>query len=459
MEEHALRALTGPPAPAPRLLDWEGTRYRVDFQRADAIRITRAQGHGARPYLSSASVTLDIADTLGSAGLTAQTLQQQAQAFSRISRPEGSDSGEETIADTLAEYREVSELLQRAAHADDVTGAARVAPALRIVADDLLARGLTEWTYAAALGPRDGISISAAEAASRHDFGFKSAAGYRAAAWQVPSEGADVNQRWRMRGSLLGLDVALAHFSLMRLSLKPPPRPSLGEIDRRIFIETLALMEPRALTDSDRDLIATAIRNGRARLSAVHSPSDLGTMATSINLSPQRQTLLSWTIDHDPTRTIAFFSPLELFRLGIADERARSLDAWGVPSTPRAGCLCLRVLTGRSPDIFNGRWNSGMAASAFPDLNFRIAELLSDLHMPAALLAPVLAAATLDFVNTTISRDQDDRRGLVEFVQGLQSDRVEEYLALLTTDGPLVPIGDSPAGKDDNTMRFLTGAR
>jgi hypothetical protein len=123
------------------------------------------------------------------------------------------------------------------------------------------------------------------------------------------------------------------------------------------------------------------------------------------------------------------------------------------------GCLCLRVLTARSPDIFNGRWNTGMAASAFPDLNFRIAELLSELHMPAALLAPVLAAATLDFVNTTISRDQDDRRGLVEFVQGLQSDRVEEYLALLTTDGPLVPMGDSPAGKDDNTVRFLTGAR
>ena len=66
--------------------------------------------------------------------------------------------------------------------------------------------------------------------------------------------------------------------------------------------------------------------------------------------------------------------------------------------------------------------------------------------MPAALLAPVLASATLDFVELAISRDFDDRRGLVEFVQALRARRVEQYLALLTTDGPLVPVeGASPA--------------
>ena len=63
--------------------------------------------------------------------------------------------------------------------------------------------------------------------------------------------------------------------------------------------------------------------------------------------------------------------------------------------------------------------------------------------MPAVLLAPVLTSATLDFVNSVISRDADDRRGLVEFVQGLRSDRVESYLALLTTDGPLVPLAQA----------------
>ena len=71
--------------------------------------------------------------------------------------------------------------------------------------------------------------------------------------------------------------------------------------------------------------------------------------------------------------------------------------------------------------------------------------------MPAALLGPVLAAATIDFVDSAISRDPDDRRGLVEFVQSLHTERVEQYLALLTTDGPLVPLEESPAAADART--------
>ena len=85
-----------------------------------------------------------------------------------------------------------------------------------------------------------------------------------------------------------------------------------------------------------------------------------------------------------------------------------------------------------------------MFASSFPDLNLRLAELLAEMQMPASLLGPVLASATLDFVNTAVSRDEDDRRGLVEFVQGLDRARFEQYLALLTTDGPLVPTEDAP---------------
>ena len=61
--------------------------------------------------------------------------------------------------------------------------------------------------------------------------------------------------------------------------------------------------------------------------------------------------------------------------------------------------------------------------------------------MPASLLVPVLAAATIDFNENATSRDPDDRRGPVEFVQALGVERVEQYLGLLTSGGPLVPIG------------------
>ena len=299
---------------SPRLVDWEGTRYRLDFPRADAVRITRAQGQSARPYLSSAATVLGIANVLAGTGLTRQTIQQQAQAFARISRPEPSDSGEESAGDMLAEYREVSAALQRAAASDNMSGAGKLSSSLRVVADDLLAHGLHGWAVPAALGPRDGLSILASDAASHHDFGIRSG-GLRTIAWQPPIEGADTTQHWRVRGSLLGLDITLAHFSLTRLSLKPPPRPSLGEIDRRVFVETLALIDPKALTDSDGDTIAAAVRNGRARVSALRSTADITTIADVINMSPQRRALLSWTIAHDPER-VASVSVRELFWLG-----------------------------------------------------------------------------------------------------------------------------------------------
>ncbi len=450
IEEDALRILSGPQAVTPLTLDWEGTRYRVDFPRAEAVRVTRAQGESSRPYLSSARTALSVADALAGAGLTRQSLQQHAQAFARISRSDTPEESELSAGDMLVAYRETANSLQRVARAGDLNAAAKLAPALRAVADDLLARGLMEWTYAAALGPLDGISPTAAEAAARHDFGLRPAGGNRAIPWQQATVGSDAMQRWRVFGSLLGLDVTLARFSLVRLSMKPPPvRPMLGEIDRRVFIDAVALVQPKSLADEDRDTIASAIRNGRARLNrAIQSPADVTAIADAVSLSPQRRTLLAWTIAHDPSRAGAFLSPTELFWLGIGDARLADLDAWGVPATSRTGCLCLRVIRGRSWEMFAGRWNTGMVASAFPDLNFRLAELLSELHMPAALLAPVLTSATLDFVNSTTSRDQDDRRGLVEFVQALQSDRVEQYLALLTTDGPLVPMVDAPIGKD-----------
>jgi len=103
---------------------------------------------------------------------------------------------------------------------------------------------------------------------------------------------------------------------------------------------------------------------------------------------------------------------------------------------------------GRTSETLTGRWHAGISATGFPDLNLRLAELLADLGMPAGLLQPVLSSATLEFVDTAVARDEDDRRGLLEFVQALQLENLEQYLALLTTDGPLVP-SDEPAADDE----------
>jgi hypothetical protein len=427
-------------------------KYRLDFPRAESIRLSKALEDSPRALLSSAEAFADAADAFADAGLTRDQLRQRVQALRRLEQGEPTEGGEDGRPSYLEHHREVMAAMQRAAADGDVRAAGHLAPSLKHVSDDLVARGLLEFAYAAALGQRDGVSISASEAADRHDFGLRSTQG-RPAAWRPPLAGSDNASRWRVSGSLLGLDVSLADFSLVRLSNKPPPRkPTIGDTDRRTFIDGVALVEPRSLTSDDRDFIVTAMAKGRARLEAVRTADDAAALADAAGISPARRTLLMWMAANDPERVRAFLSPSELFWAGAGDTRVDRLHAWGAPGTPRLGCLCLRFVERRPWEMFGGRLNSGMMASAFPDLNLRLAELLSELHMPAPLLGPVLTSATLEFVNNAISRDLDDRRGLVEFVQGLDSGRVEQYLALLTTDGPLVPVGEDSA-KDSGARR------
>jgi hypothetical protein len=452
LEQRVIRLLAGSGAIESRLVEWEGTRYRFDLAGADATRMARALDESPGPYLSSAVAVVGIAAAVADARLTRDGLRTQAQQLEGAVRAGGVNGRGASAAMLPDRHRDVAAALQRAAGAGDIRAASRLAPALRRLADDLLARGLMEMAYAAALGPRDGLSISAADAVGRHDFLLGQGHGRRAP-WRLPTQGTDLAGRWRVAGSLLGLDVRLADFSLVSFSSTfPSRRPTLDEVGRRVFIEAVALVDPASLTDADRDRIANAIRTGRARLVAARTPREALTIAEEIRLSTLRRTLLTWTVTHDPGRVAAFLSPSELLWLGLGATRVDALRAWGAPAGSRQGCLCLQVLDRRPWESVAGRWNAGMMASAFPDLNLRLAELLSELHMPAALLGSVLTSATLNFVNAVVSRDPDDRRGLVEFVQALRIEHLEQYLALLTTDGPLVPIGAASA-KDTDAPR------
>ena len=342
-------------------------------------------------------------------------------------------------------YRRVITALERLRRAADLRRSSHLSSELRVLAEDLLARALVELAYAMALREPDRSPISIAEAASRHDFGMRGlAAARRGGAWGMPEPGAEAGQTWHVTGSLLGLDVALAELSLVRLSMRPPLRkPTVGSEDRRVFARTVALMEPTALTNLDRETIVSAMRNGRAVLAAVRTLGEAGAISDAIGLSSSRRTLLAWTVAHDPERLPASLSPVELLWLGLgAKPLDEKLHAWGTAGEPRQACHCLR-LDRRPWETVAGRWHAGMVASGFPDLSLRLAELLDGLRMPAPLLAPVLASATLEFVDNVISRDPDDRRGLVEFVRALGPAQVERYLALLTTGGPLVPVTEA----------------
>ena len=351
-----------------------------------------------------------------------------------------------------AERRRLARLLGDDPHPSLARAAAQSGGA----ADEAWAESAVEFAYAAALGQPEQAAVSLEDLARLHDFGFRSDTSRSVGPWTLPV-GETGPRGYRVGGSLLGLELVFAESSLTRVSTKAPPRkPSISSEERAAFAATVALVEPPLLSDDDRSLIANAMRTARARLAAARTPADAQQLAASIPLSAIRRTVFPWILAHDPSRTASFFSPQELLGIGLGTAAPPdSLHAWGASAYARLGCLCLRVLSTRAPDLLAGRVNAGILASGMPDLGLRLAEILDDLHMPAALLGSVLASATLDFVNGASSRDEDDRRGPVEFVLALRPDRVEEYLALLTTGGPLVPprddsdrlAGVAPAGR------------
>ena len=106
------------------------------------------------------------------------------------------------------------------------------ARALGVLADDLLARGLIDLAYAVALGQPDRAWVTAGDVARHHAFNLPGQP-VHGLAWDLPAT-TGRKPGIHVTGSLLGLDVALAEMSLVRLSLKPPPRkPMLADMNRR----------------------------------------------------------------------------------------------------------------------------------------------------------------------------------------------------------------------------------
>lgn len=445
IERDLLQLLSGPPGSQSSDIEWEGTQYHIDLAAAEASRLERVRGEQPVRYLPAAWTLLAMADRLSHGDASAETVSREAAIFEDVAREVAvHDHDGVPGGDSPASRRDLARAFQEVVRSGVTADARRLTSPLRLLADDLTARGLTELAYAAALGGADAGPIVAADAASRHDFGFGRDDGAGGPiAWRLPMPSVRARGPWHIEGSLLALDVCLADRSLTRVSAKPPPAPpSVDKSDRRALTEVIAIMEPASLTDAARDAIASAIRAGRARLAAAATSRDLEAIADLVPLGAIRRSLLPWVFTHERRRVASFLSTAELFRLGLgASETDGTFDAWGAPARPRLGCLCLQFPHRRPPAAFMGHLSSGILMGAVPDLNLRLAELLADLRMPAALLPSVLAAATLDLVDGAPSRYPDDLRGLLEQVQGLSLDQAEQYLALLTTDGPLVPAG------------------
>jgi len=322
-----------------------------------------------------------------------------------------------------------------------------VARALPALGDALLADALASIVYAIDLGEPDGPALASGNVALRHDFGLakrRVAPWQRLAAWEPPVE--EVGGGWHVRGSLLGLDVALARFALRNLTAEGmPPMPALNANERRTFAESAVLIDPNALGDETLGAIVGAIGRGRRRVAELAAdPGRLDEVADDARLSGWRREAIRWALANDPETVARSFSRLELVWLGgPVDE---PLQAWGMSAVPLSGCRCVDLARPGAWEDYAGRPMTGQLATRIPDLNLRIAEEMVRLRLPARLVPGVLRVATNDLIYEAQPAHYDDWLAVVRYVEDVPAERFVDYVSSLTAGGPLVPADDPSGG-------------
>jgi hypothetical protein len=453
VEAAILRGMSGPASAdgAPRLA-WEGQAYKLDLGAAERRRLQQVRD---RQEGLSLDVSLDVAAigrTLGSGGLSMDEVQRMATRLARIleETPQRQNRGEaENIPPGISPPPNAHEALQkvvdeltRAIKNKEAKRAARESESLNELADELLAGAVLSIAYAADVGDPEGTVLLAADVSHRHDFGLgaKDSDLRTRLAWSMPHPEVTPGVPWRVAGSLLGLDVALAPLALRRLNFERVlEAPKLTTNQRDAFAVSVALLNPYDLRDADRDRIADAIDRGTRRVAALSGEGALDAAADEISVEPWRRRAIRWTFAHERDRVTSLLTLTELLVLGGG--KPPELDAWGMVSVS-SGCLCPRLPRPGSWPRLVGRPQLGLVAAGVADLNLHVAVMLKELGLPAALARVILSGAMQDFIDEVKPTDDGDWLTLVRRARTVPRDRVEDYIAAATATGPLVPDSD-----------------
>jgi hypothetical protein len=443
VDDVILAAASGPQrgTTAPRL-EWEGQRYRVDPGAAELQRLRRTRARQDAVTFTTAMNVRDVVRTLTNSTPTpdvlrdaARTLDAAAMEIAAAEQP-----ADESAIKTL---REAARTLASVRRAADVGGARRAAAPLGAIAAALLGHALVSLAYACDLGDPDGTILIAGDPSRRHDYGYEVPGrdGRTRAMWGV----ASIETRrgpWHLVGSVLALDVAMAPLALRRISVdRVPDAPMLNLMHRDGFAAAVAIMNGAVLSDADRDRIADAIDRGRQRVDALVAGRERAdVLAREVGLDGWRTRALTWTVSHDPSRAGSLFSFTELLVLGGG--RVTAFNSWGTYGFRTAGCLCSRLAPPGDWRHWWGLSQAGLPAILVADLPLNVAVLLHNLHLPAVLAKPVLAAAMQDFVDGINPTDGNDWLTLARAAQAVDRTRFEDYVASATADGPLVADSD-----------------
>ena len=315
--------------------------------------------------------------------------------------------------------------------------------------EQALADTLASIVYAAHLGDPDGPALATANIAPQHDFGHNLFSGARGA-WKLPTEGQS-GTGWRVTGSLLGLDVALARMALRRLDASDlPPEPKLVSAERHTAALTVAFANPRLLNDATRDEIAAALGRGRARLAALDADrASIEAAARDAGLSAWRREALAWTAANDRARLPAQLSPVETMWLGKPRASAAlSLEGWGAAVLPLNGCVCLAMPRAIPWENLGGRPALGVLGTRGADIPILVAELLASLQLPAEIAPGIIAFAMQHVVDSAQPSYYDDWPGVTRAATSISRNAFVDYIAAQAAGGPLLPERRGNARQD-----------
>jgi hypothetical protein len=415
-EEALISALAGPSSRT-RVLSWEGQTYAFDVAATERMRLRRF-----REQRTATSLDLAIA------------LQRMA------TMPQEGGRRDDTLARLRASLAILPHGQQLLLQLDRAVPAHR-ADLWRQAADAIAADALVSFAYAIHWPDPTGSSRLEREMPRRHDFGVTSPSRQVRSrrAWSVARAAFAPGEPVRVEGSLLGLEMALASLALRRTAAAPAGRePRLLSTNRHAFVSSLGLLDTFALRDSDAALIAAAIARGQRRVDALTPDSaDVEAVIREVSLDGWRARALRWDLAYARNETPGLFSLTELLYLG--DGRDLDVHAWGMSALAADACLCTQLPRPGLQTAVVGRHHLGLLPATIPDLNLRVAVVLHELQLPAALARKVLDAALYDLLTDVSPTHFDDWLTIVRRARAVSRERIEDYLAGVTAAaGPLV---------------------
>jgi hypothetical protein len=441
-EARLIDALSGPSPTLPaRTLEWEGNRYVVDLAAGERTRLRRILRKLGGSDLDDVLALGRLSTAITTPSTSQEDVQAQAKQLANLVEAL-TDPGRDTLfgfgtTDAWNALLDRVRALGEGFYDDRTSEITRQALAngLGVV----LADTLVSHVYAAGIGDPEASVLLGENPARRHDFALAVTGppqGPWAMATPLRTSGGSA-----AAGSLLALERALGRYWLRPTTLTAASvRPLLWD-EVTGLAESVAASNPRELTDEGRDVIASALRRGRDRLSAAAGrPNDVDRLAVAAGIEGWRRRLIRLKAEADPEAVASYFSLAEVLGLGLTGPAAASLDGWGPSARPLDGSLERRLTLTLDWNDVAGHRRLELFSTRFVDTQLRVAELLADLKLPAGLASGVLAYAMWDLAMNAQMAEWDDWLAVSRSAQRLSADRLADYVAALTVDGALVPV-------------------